>query len=134
MRISDWSSDVCSSDLPEETAQIVERELGVDPQEAARMMRGTGVLPCRQQLTSAYLGQDGNAGAFARSLHPIARFLPGRGRIREVPDDRNFDNFFDLRFLNNAYAVETTQTSPLPASPRHTSSSSWTHSAHRQLR
>src|SRR3546814_5481557 len=49
-------------DHPEETAQIVERELGVDPQEAARMMRGTGVLPCRQQLTSAYLGQDGNAG------------------------------------------------------------------------
>ena len=96
-------------DHPEETAQIVERELGVDPQEAARMMRGTGVLPCRQQLTSAYLGQDGNAGAFARSLHPIARFLSGRGRIREVPDDRNFDNFFDLRFLNNTYAVETTQ-------------------------
>src|SRR3546814_11455052 len=49
-------------DHPEETAQIVERELGVDPQEAARMMRGTGVLPCRQQLTSAYLGKEGNAG------------------------------------------------------------------------
>src|SRR3546814_8033526 len=31
-------------DHPEETAQIVERELGVDPQEAARTMRGTGVL------------------------------------------------------------------------------------------
>src|SRR3546814_5705192 len=111
MRISDWSSDVCSSDLPEETAQIVERELGVDPQEAARMMRGTVVLPCRQQLTSAYLGQDGNAGAFARSLHPIPRFLSGLGRIRAVRDDRNFDNFFDLRFLNNAYAVDTTHKS-----------------------
>src|SRR3546814_9183277 len=90
-------------DHPEETAQIVERELGVDPQEAARMMRGTGVLPCRQQLTSAYLGQDGNAGAFARSLHPIARFLSGRGRIREVRSEEHTSELQSL--MRISYAV-----------------------------
>src|SRR3546814_10707473 len=36
MRISDWSSDVCSSDLSKRTAQFVGRHFGDDIERAAR--------------------------------------------------------------------------------------------------
>src|SRR3546814_20344537 len=36
MRISDWSSDVCSSDLPEHAAIIVDVGLGLGPHQHAR--------------------------------------------------------------------------------------------------
>lgn len=96
-------------DHPQETAQIVSRELGINPRDAKRMMDGTEVIQCREQMTPAYLGQDGDAGAFARSLHPIARFLFRQGRITKNPIDRDFDNFFRRQFLNAAKASETVQ-------------------------
>lgn len=94
---------------PQETAEIVSRELGIGLSDAKRMINGTEVIPCSEQMTPAYLGQDGDAGVFARSLHPIARFLFGQRRITKVPADRNFDNFFRRWFLNAAWADETVQ-------------------------
>lgn len=84
---------------PADTARIVARELGVEPADAARMMAGTGVVPCGQQLEPAYLGRMGRPGAFARSLRPIAAFLFDDGRIARVLPDEDYDHFVDVRFL-----------------------------------
>lgn len=89
-------------DHPEQTAQIIASELGVDPGDARRMIDGTGIIPCGEQRTPTYLGMEGTIGAFTRSLDPIAQFLFQRGRLAKPPADDRSDDFFDLRFLDDA--------------------------------
>src|SRR3546814_20082752 len=45
MRISDWSSDVCSSDLPARSPPRAVRATAGDPDPCARARRGTGAAP-----------------------------------------------------------------------------------------
>src|SRR3546814_20783225 len=67
MRISDWSSDVCSSDL-----LAVDRALGF-----SRLGR-KGPLPCQFA-----------ANAFLKSLPPRIPVAPGRQRIAQPVADRH---------------------------------------------
>src|SRR3546814_5171757 len=47
MRISDWSSDVCSSDLPLNIVMIVEESLGA---QYVGNLGGSGLTPCLDSL------------------------------------------------------------------------------------
>jgi len=84
---------------PDDTAAIVARELGVEPADAVRMMAGTPVVPCGQQLEQSYLGGAENPGAVIRSLQPIATFLFEDGRIEQVLPEEDYDNFVDVQPL-----------------------------------
>src|SRR3546814_19983480 len=62
MRISDWSSDVCSSDLCRRQPQISDRELRPEPQaDGARLCRHLLFAPRRSQDPAR--GDDGRARA-----------------------------------------------------------------------
>ncbi|MFT6908507.1 MAG: taurine transport system substrate-binding protein, partial [Oleiphilaceae bacterium] len=49
---------------PEKTAVIIAKELELPLEDAARMMKGTGMVPCDKQLTADYIGTSANKGQF----------------------------------------------------------------------
>src|SRR3546814_5352842 len=81
MRISDWSSDVCSSDL-----LVVARHLTREPRELARLVIifGLGLQPPRD-VARRIIGR--------RRLEPVSGV--GFGNARRTIDDQGR---FDLRF------------------------------------
>src|SRR3546814_10322404 len=70
MRISDWSSDVCSSDLPlPRSAQLVfVSDFLMQLEDIERALR--------------YYGQGGQRGALLQVLDPAEESLPYDGRVR----------------------------------------------------
>src|SRR3546814_13098046 len=69
MRISDWSSDVCSSDLLRQTNRHIDGNLGFDQQQTKRVV-------IRNQFTSFHLAI---CDCFAISCHHVRTvFLPTR--------------------------------------------------------
>src|SRR3546814_6377572 len=74
MRISDWSSDVCSSDLPSETQHIVAHVLGLP---AHRVV-------CRSlRMGGGFGGKETQANSFA-ALAALAAQITGRSEERRV--------------------------------------------------
>src|SRR3546814_11063525 len=74
MRISDWSSDVCSSDLADDAVDFAEKAVALAPREAGyRAVLGQSYLTdgrftsARQAFTDA-LALDSNNGKVALSL------------------------------------------------------------------
>src|SRR3546814_19980678 len=75
MRISDWSSDVCSSDLrPEESEAELERMTGC----AEEVLRRLG-LPFRTVVLCT-----GDMGFSARKTYDIEVWLPGQSAYRKI--------------------------------------------------
>lgn len=78
---------------PEETVEIVAKELSLPKEDAARMIKGTTVVPCSEQITAAYLGTSGKIGAFADTMLATATFLKDQGRLPSVKDRAGYAAF-----------------------------------------
>src|SRR3546814_2294694 len=63
MRISDWSSDVCSSDLADGTCE---------PEVLRRLPRHARYAPCRYRARQCQRFRHGASAVQARDLHPVA--------------------------------------------------------------
>src|SRR3546814_16884099 len=78
MRISDWSSDVCSSDLSESSAEEVRRTLGYPQSSTPILLRSLASL--------GYLNYE----PLNRTFRPTIRVaLLGAWLVEEIDEDRN---------------------------------------------
>src|SRR3546814_3394984 len=99
MRISDWSSDVCSSDLLDDAAETLLIGVARDPH-SGEQVEGEIVNPANQH---AALGREqrhhpGEAGEIHRRLRPFG--------IPPAEDERSEEHTSELQSLmRNSYAV-----------------------------
>src|SRR3546814_1387798 len=78
MRISDWSSDVCSSDLPDIAADMCKRSLDAD---AAVAGAAAGETIATQQFTAQFEKQIG--GRDPAQLHAVIEELVAEERLTD---------------------------------------------------
>jgi taurine transport system substrate-binding protein len=91
--IDAWRTDA------EATAAGVASELSLSLEEARRMVRGTGVVPCSQQTDPAYLGDASTPGALSRSIYDMAVFLRDNGRTQSLAQPADYEALIDTRYL-----------------------------------
>lgn len=84
---------------PAETAEIIAKELQLDLRDAARMMRGTEMVPCDEQLTAEYIGDSEKRGQFVDTLMSTSTFLHEQKRLPKVPSRKTFENFLVPGYL-----------------------------------
>lgn len=84
---------------PAETAEIIAKELQLDLRDAARMMRGTEMVPCDEQLTAEYIGDSEKRGQFVDTLISTSTFLHEQKRLPKVPSRETFENFLVPGYL-----------------------------------
>jgi taurine transport system substrate-binding protein len=84
---------------PEKTAVIIAKELELPLEDAARMMKGTEMVPCDKQLTADYIGTSANKGQFVDTLMSTADFLAAQERLPKNPGQATFENFMDPSYL-----------------------------------
>lgn len=84
---------------PAETAEIIAKELQLDLRDAARMMRGTEMVPCDEQLTAEYIGDSEKRGQFVDTLISTSTFLHEQKRLPKVPSRKTFENFLVPGYL-----------------------------------
>src|SRR3546814_7896052 len=101
MRISDWSSDVCSSDLPDEPGQPVVERLPRKLQLLAELLGGLIGLQLDQLERRIVIALEEGFGA------PIGGDrLDGEGRARLPVDHRSEEHTSELQSLMRiSYAV-----------------------------
>lgn len=87
---------------PEKTAKILAEELSLSIEDAARMAKGTRIVPCGEQVTQAYLGTADKKGAFVDTLVSTATFLVGENRLPAVKDRAAFEAFIAPQYLTTA--------------------------------
>lgn len=87
---------------PEESAQIIAKELSLPVADVQRMVAGTRMVPCREQLGEAYLGTTQKKGKFAETLLSTATFLKEQNRLPLVKDIATYQTFLDPGFLERA--------------------------------
>src|SRR3546814_5665084 len=102
MRISDWSSDVCSSDLPEILATY--QKLGIPLEEQKVLAGGEGA---RKLAVDAVFDSVSVATTFRKELAEAGViFLSISEAIREYPELRSEEHTSELQSLmRNSYAV-----------------------------
>lgn len=84
---------------PAETAAIIAEELSLPLEDATRMMEGTTMVPCAEQLTASYLGVPGEIGQFADTLENTAAFLVEQDRLPVLLSRDDFAARIDPSFL-----------------------------------
>ncbi|MFT7690850.1 MAG: taurine transport system substrate-binding protein [Porticoccaceae bacterium] len=84
---------------PAETAQIIATELGLALEDAARMMKGTEMVPCAKQLTDQYIGTTEKNGQFVDTLIATSEFLFSQKRLPLVAERSVFEDFIDPSYL-----------------------------------
>lgn len=89
---------------PEETAKIVAEELSLPIEDARRMISGTKIVPCSEQITADYLGTSKSKGKFVDTLVSTAKFLVGEKRLPEEKPRAAFEAFIDPSYLEAAVA------------------------------
>lgn len=89
---------------PKETVEIIAKELSLPVDDAERMMKGTTMVPCPEQLTADYLGTPGKIGQFADTVLATATFLKDQGRLPSVMDRAGYAAFIDPSYLQKALA------------------------------
>jgi taurine transport system substrate-binding protein len=87
---------------PEKTAEIISRELSLPLEDATRMMKGTRMVPCNEQLTETYLGTPDKKGQFADTLVATATFLVEQKRLPKVLPKSEFEDFLAPQYLQQA--------------------------------
>src|SRR3546814_4232416 len=111
MRISDWSSDVCSSDLVALVvcrADHLQRRFGVAPAEAHVMLLAVAPDAQVQPVGQRVHHRDANAVEAARHLVGVAvgRVLELTARVELCHDDRSEEHTSELQSLMRiSYAV-----------------------------
>ena len=63
------------------------------------MMKGTEMVPCREQLTAKYLGTSKKKGQFVDTLISTAKFLVERDRLPKLLPRSTFSNFIKPHYL-----------------------------------
>lgn len=91
---------------PAETAAIIAEELELSLPDATRMMRGTGMVPCSEQLTDLYMGTEEAAGGFVDTLIATSDFLVSQDRLPESPSREIFEDFLVSTWLETVVAGE----------------------------
>jgi len=86
---------------PAETARIISEELELSLPDATRMMRGTGMVPCPEQLTAQYMGTEEAPGGFVDTLLATSDFLVSQDRLPETPGREVFEDFLVSTWLYN---------------------------------
>lgn len=84
---------------PEESAAIIAKELSLPAEDARRMMQGTGMVPCADQVKAAYLGSSSKKGRFVDTLMATAAFLKEQNRLPAVKERAVYE-----AFINPSYA------------------------------
>jgi taurine transport system substrate-binding protein len=84
---------------PAESAAIIARELSLPLEDAKRMMTGTTMVPCKDQLGADYLGSSAKKGQFVDTLVATATFLAGQKRLPEVKSRASFEDFVTPAYL-----------------------------------
>ena len=86
---------------PAETAAIIAEELSLPLEDATRMMEGTTMVPCAEQLTADYLGSPDAIGQFADTLENTAAFLVEQDRLPTLLSRDDFAARIDPSFLQS---------------------------------
>lgn len=86
---------------PAETAKIIAEELELSLPDATRMMRGTGMVPCSEQLTAQFMGTEEDQGGFIDTLLATSDFLVSQERLPEAPSREVFESFLESSWLQN---------------------------------
>lgn len=89
---------------PAETAQIIADELELPLADATRMMGGTGMVPCDEQLTAGYIGSTGAIGKFADTLVVTSEFLVAQDRLPKQLTREDYENFLKPSYLEAVVA------------------------------
>jgi taurine transport system substrate-binding protein len=84
---------------PDKTAEIIAGELTLPLADATRMMNGTAMVPCDQQLTAQYLGTSSAKGQFVDTLVATADFLVRQDRLPKLLPRRDFDAFVTPSYI-----------------------------------
>ncbi|MFG1281759.1 hypothetical protein [Xanthobacter autotrophicus] len=87
---------------PKETVDIIAKELSLPAEDAERMMKGTTIVPCPEQLTKDYLGMPGQIGQFAATVLATATVLKDQGRLPSVMERAGYAAFIDPSYLVKA--------------------------------
>src|SRR3546814_3671634 len=102
MRISDWSSDVCSSDLAQQRRSILRREMPASEQQPERIEQSTAPDP--GAVTGAALAIEVIDHALIGLLHPQDRHIMQRNQAFALA--RSEEHTSELQSLmRHSYAV-----------------------------
>jgi len=80
---------------PEDSVQIIAKELSLPIEDARRMLAGTRVVPCPEQLGASYLGTHQKKGNFVQTLLATATFLAEQKRLPAVKDRAAYEAFLE---------------------------------------
>lgn len=89
---------------PAETAAIIAEELELPLEDATRMMGGTGMVPCDEQLTAGYIGSTGDIGQFADTLVATSEFLVAQDRLPKQLTREDYEAFLVPSYLETVLA------------------------------
>lgn len=89
---------------PTKTAEIIAEELELPLADATRMMKGTGMVPCPEQLTAGFIGPSGDIGEFADTLVATSEFLVSQDRLPKQLTREEFADFLKPDFLEAVLA------------------------------
>jgi taurine transport system substrate-binding protein len=84
---------------PDKTAEIIAEELTLPLADATRMMNGTTMVPCGQQLGGQYLGTSAKNGQFVDTLVSTADFLVKQERLPKLLPRSDFEAFIQPSYL-----------------------------------
>ena len=87
---------------PDETAALIAKELSLPADDATRMMKGTNVVACAEQTTSAYLGTSRAKGKFVDTLVSTATFLADQKRLPKVEARMTYEEFIAPKYLETS--------------------------------
>jgi taurine transport system substrate-binding protein len=87
---------------PEQTAAIIAKELKLPLDDTRRMMAGTTMVPCRDQIGADYLGTSKHKGKFVDTLVATATFLTDQKRLPKVEPRESYEKFIEPKFLETA--------------------------------
>ena len=90
---------------PDETAAIVAEELALSLEDATRMMNGTAMVPCPEQLTGDYIGSSELRGQFVDTLIATSTFLVEQDRLPMVPSRETFESFLQPGYLEQTLSA-----------------------------
>jgi taurine transport system substrate-binding protein len=86
---------------PDDTAKLIAKSLSQPEAEVKRMMAGTGVIPCTEQVGADYLGTAQNKGGFVKDLVATASFLASQKRLPQAMPASTYDAFINPSYLQN---------------------------------